>query len=195
MNHPMLFVSGPYQAREMHADEVPQLQSFFEDNPIYFEAVNGQGPTPQEAQQEFDDLPPVEMRFGNRWMLVITDSDGAWVAMASVLSDFLAPGVWHIGLFIVATRLHGTGTAPSLYEAMERWMQSQGAHWVRLGAVEGWGKAENFWRKQGYMQVRTRDAIAMGRRVNNVRVMVKPLKGGAIPDYLQRVQRDNPGAA
>jgi GNAT superfamily N-acetyltransferase len=194
MDHSVLFSIGPYQAREMHADEVPQLQRFFEDNPIYFEAVNGQGPTAQEAQQEFDDFPPAEMPFGTRWMLAVSGADGEWVAMAAVLSDFLAPSVWHIGLFIVATRLHGSGVAQSLYDAMELWMQNQGAQWVRLGAVEGWGKAESFWRKMGYTQVRTRDAIAMGQRVNNVRVMVKPLMGGAIPEYLQRVQRDNPGA-
>ncbi|MBC7918738.1 MAG: GNAT family N-acetyltransferase [Rhodoferax sp.] len=190
-----LFSSGPYQAREMRADEVPQLQRFFEDNPIYFEAVNGQGPTAQEAQQEFDDLPPAEMPFDKRWMLLVTDSEGEWVAMAGVLSNFLVPGVWHIGLFIVATRLHGTGVARALYDAMEQWIQSQGAQWMRLGAVEGWNKAENFWRKMGYTQVRTREAIAMGLRVNNVRVMVKPLTGGAIADYLHRVKRDNPGAS
>jgi GNAT superfamily N-acetyltransferase len=192
VSHTILFASGPYQARAMSADEVPQLQRFFENNPIYFEAVHGQGPTAQEAQQEFDDMPPAEMPFGRRWMLVITDGDGAWVAMAGVLSDFLVPCVWHIGLYIVATRLHGTGAAQHLYTAMEQWMHDAGAHWVRLGAVEGWGKAENFWLKMGYTQVRTRDAIAMGQRINNVRVMVKALRGGAIPDYLQMVKRDDP---
>ena len=177
----------------MQAHDVPTLQRFFEDNPLYFEAVTGQCPTATEAQQEFDDLPPAEMPFGARWTLAITDSDGAWVATAGVLSDFLAPGVWHIGLFIVATRLHGSGAAQSLYGSMEQWMRSQGAHWVRLGAVQGWAKAENFWRRQGYTQVRTRDGLAMGRRINTVRVLVKPLAGGAMADYLQAVHRDNPG--
>jgi GNAT superfamily N-acetyltransferase len=178
----------------MHLDEVPQLQQFFESNQAYFEAVHGQGPTSQEGQQEFDDLPPPDMPFGKRWMLVVTDASGQWVAIVQLLSDFLAQEVWHIGLFIVATPLHGTGTARTIYDAMEQWMRNQGARWVRLGAVEGWGKAENFWRKMGYTQVRSRDAVAMGQRVNNVRVMVKPVGDRALVHYLQQVRRDNPGA-
>jgi len=178
----------------MLATEVPQLQQFFEANPVYFEAVNGEGPGPEEGQLEFDDLPPPDMAFGRRWVLAMTYADGQWIAMAHVLSDFLAPGVWHIGLFIVTTHLHGTGAAQGLYDAMEQWMRNQGAQWVRLGAVDGWRKAENFWRKMGYTQVRTREAVAMGQRVNNLRVMVKPMRGGALSDYLQQVKRDNPGA-
>ena len=178
----------------MLATEVPQLQQFFEANPVYFEAVNGEGPGPEEGQLEFDDLPPPDMAFGRRWVLAMTYADGQWIAMAHVLSDFLAPGVWHIGLFIVSTHLHGSGAAQGLYEAMEQWMRNQGAQWVRLGAVDGWRKAENFWRKMGYTQVRTREAVAMGQRVNNLRVMVKPMRGGALSDYLQQVKRDNPGA-
>lgn len=195
MTQPVIFVSGPFSAHAMQAHEVPQLQHFFEDNPIYFDAVQGQVPTAEEAQKEFDDLPPPDMPFAERWMLAVADGEGQWVAMASVLSDFIAPGVWHIGLFIVATRLHGTGAAASLYGALEQWMHSRGAQWVRLGAVQGWAKAENFWSKQGYIQVRTRDAIAMGQRVNDVRVMVKPLCSYTLAEYLQHVLRDNPGAA
>jgi GNAT superfamily N-acetyltransferase len=195
MNVAILLSTANFQAREMIEDEVPQLQLFFEENPAYFEAVHGQGPTPQEGQQEFDDFPPADMPFGKRWMLVVTGTDGQWMATVQLLSDFLAPAVWHIGLFIVATPLYGTGIARTIYDAMELWMRNQGARWVRLGAVEGWGKAENFWRKMSCPQVRSRDAVAIGQRVNNGRMMAKPLTGGAISDYLQMVKRGNPGHA
>ena len=33
----------------------------------------------------------------------------------------------------------------------------------------------------------------MGQRVNELRVMVKPLDGGQIADYLAMVPRDRPG--
>jgi hypothetical protein len=34
----------------------------------------------------------------------------------------------------------------------------------------------------------------MGKRVNTLRVMMKPLAGGAIDEYLQLVPRDQKGA-
>lgn len=189
-----LFAYGDWTAREMLDYEVPQLQLFFEANPLYFEKVNGQPPTPTEGLDEFNHLPPPDMPFNHRWTLVATDTHGEWIAITHLLSDFLAPGVWHIGLFIVATRWHGGGHAQGLYRALEQWMAEQGAQWVRLGAVAGWNKAENFWQRQGFTQVRMREGMASGQRVNNVRVLIKPLAGGMLDDYLQMVKRDNPDA-
>lgn len=189
-----LFTHSDWAARAMLEEEVPQMQRFFESNPLYFEKVHGQPPTPNEAREEFDNLPPAHMPYRQRWTLVITDGMGEWIAIAHLLSDFLAPQVWHIGLFIVATRWHGKGHSQALYQALEKWMRDQGAQWVRLGAVVGWNKAEKFWQRQGYVQVRTREGMVAGQRVNTVSVLVKPLAGGALGDYLQQVQRDNPGA-
>jgi hypothetical protein len=43
--------------------------------------------------------------------------------------------------------------------------------------------------------VRERGPLAMGKKSNLLRVMVKPLAGGALADYLALVERDRPGAA
>jgi hypothetical protein len=58
--------------------------------------------------------------------------------------------------------------------------------------VEGNVKAEHFWRKTGYGEVRKRPGIKMGSRTNVVRVLVKPLENGSIAEYLSLVERDNP---
>jgi len=100
-----------------------------------------------------------------------------------------------VGLFIVATALHGSGTAASLYALLERWMVGQGAQWLRLGVVQGSVRAERFWQRCGYVQVRERGPVAMGRKSNLLRVMAKPLGGGTIAEYLALVERDRPGSA
>jgi hypothetical protein len=46
----------------------------------------------------------------------------------------------------------------------------------------------------GYIEVRRRHDIAMGRRRNDLRVMSKPLAGGSIDEYLTLVSRDRPVA-
>ncbi len=182
------------RARELEPADVPALQRFFDDNPAYFLAVHGEPAHATEAQQEFDDAPPAGMAYRRRWLLAFEDADGRLVGMASLVEDFLADEVWHIGLFVVATSLHGRGAAPALYAAMETWMRERGARWIRLGAVRDYARAERFWWRQGYVEVRQRLGVAMGQRVNDLRVMVKPLGEAGVGDYLARVARDNPGA-
>ena len=65
---------------------------------------------------------------------------------------------------------------------------------MQLGVVAGNSRAERFWEKCGFVEVRKREGMAMGTKINTVRVMVKPLGGGALAEYLAGVERDNPHA-
>ncbi len=187
-----LFAAGALVASEMREADVPRLQAFLEANPEYDLAVSGAPPTPTAAREEFDSLPPRDFRYDKRWLLHLDGPDGSMAAMANVVSNMLAPAVWHIGLFIIATRLHGSGAGREIHSALERWMHDGGARWVRLGVVAGNSRAERFWEKAGYVEVRKRLAVPMGARVNDLRVMMKPLAGGTIAEYLALVARDRP---
>ena len=59
------------------------------------------------------------MPFDRQWMIGFVDETGRLVAMASILSDFLAECVWHIGRFIVATPL-GDATLGEYLRLVER---------------------------------------------------------------------------
>ena len=187
-----LFAAGNLQAQELDEGDIPALQHFFAANPDYFITVNGAPPRDDEAQQEFADRPPPGMPFQRHWMIGFVDEAGRLVAMASILSDFLAAGVWHIGLFIVATPLHGTGVSGVLYRHLQDWMKVEGARWIRLGAVVGNAKAERFWEKAGYAEVRRRSGVRTGELTSVVRVLVKPLGDATVDEYLRRVERDRP---
>jgi RimJ/RimL family protein N-acetyltransferase len=183
-------------ARELSRDEVPLLQAFFDANPEYFETINGRRAHPDEATSEFDDLPPAHMTFTGRWMLgLFAKDDGArLVGHAGLLSDLCAPGVWHIGLYVLASDRHGHGDAGPMLQALEDWMVGGGARWIRLGVVAGNAKAERFWDKHGYREVRRREGVDTGGRVNDLRVMVKSMQGEPIERYLALVPRDAPGS-
>lgn len=185
-------------ARELAAREVPLLQALFDANPLYFQAVNGRPPHPDEAQQEFDELPPPHLPFTRRWFLGLFDADAdseALQGVAVVVQDLCAPGVWHIALYLVATALHGSGAAADTYRAMEAWMRHGGACWLRLGVVAGNARAERFWQAQGFAEVRRREGVDTGGRVNDLRVLAKALAGGTLADYLALVPRDRPDSA
>ncbi len=187
-----MFAAGANTAFEIDARDLAALQRFFEDNPEYHLAVEGEPPGPSAAQDEFDALPPEDWAFDKKWVIGVHDAEKRMIGMVDLIENLFVDGVWHIGLFIVATRLHGLGTAPGLYRALEDWLREQGCRWIRLGVVEGNARAERFWEKCGYREVRKRRAVAMGRKVNDVRVMVKPLTQHSVREYLSAVVRDRP---
>jgi GNAT superfamily N-acetyltransferase len=187
-----LFAAGALRASEMRDADVPRLQEFLEANPEYDVAVNGKPPGANAAREEFDARPPPDFRYDRRWLLRVDDDDGTTAGVADVVANLLAPAVWHIGLFIVATRLYGSGAAQRIYGALEQWIRDGGAKWIRLGVVAGNARAERFWERLGYLEVRRRLAVPMGERVNDLRVMMKPLAGGTVAEYLALVARDRP---
>jgi GNAT superfamily N-acetyltransferase len=171
------------------------LQRFFEENPQYFLSVNGEPPKATEAHEEIHDLLPAGWSYTRKLVLGYVAPDERLAAMANVVSDIVAPNVWNLSTFIVATERHGTGDAASLYRGLEAWAAQQGAQWLRLGVVAGNVRAERFWERQGYTQTRLRQGIQMGRLTNTLRVMFKPLAGGSLEQYLTRVARDRPEGA
>lgn len=192
---PPLFATPNFVCREIGLAEVPLLQALFDANPLYLRTVNGRVAHADEAQLEFDELPPPHLRFTRRWFLGLFDGSERLVGHVSVLSDLMATGIWHTGLFIVATHLHGSGAAAETYQALDRWMCASGARWLRLGVVRGNTRAERFWERQGYREVRLREGVDTGGRLNTVRVMVKDATGaGALADYLALAPRDEPGS-
>jgi GNAT superfamily N-acetyltransferase len=171
-----------------------KLQTFFEANPFYFLAVHGVPAQPSEAHEEIYGKLPVGWPFTHKYVFGSQGSEDQLEAMANVVSDLLAEGIWHVGTFIVATDRHGTGDAQALYGALERWAQRRGARWMRLGVVLGHARAEAFWQRRGYLQVAMRDGIVMGAKTNAIRVMSKPLYGQPLFEYYLLVERDRPAS-
>ena len=187
-----LFDAGVWQAIELDERDTASLQAFYDANPEYNVVVCGEPPGSDAAHETFASRPPDGWAYERKWVLGFRTEDGELVGIAELLSNLFVDGVWHIGLFIVGTRLHGTGAARVLYDGLEAWMIERGALWSRLGVVVGNTRAERFWERLGYLDVRRREGLAMGRRVNAVRVMVKPLGDEDVGQYLARVPRDRP---
>ena len=184
--------AGALGAFELDAGDAPDLQRFFDDNPGYFLAVQGEPAGPAQALEEIQGLPPPDWPFTKRWLIGYADAEGRLAAFANVISDLLAPGVWHIGLFIVATPLQGQGLGKALMDALEARARAGGARWLRLGVVASNVAAERFWKSRGFVAVRQRGGYIIGRRTNVVWTMVKPLAAGTLPEYLGMVERDRP---
>ena len=84
------------------------------------------------------------------------------------------------------------GDAQRPMSGIEQWAAAYGAAWVRSGVVRGNARAERFWERLGYLEARTREGQQMRARTNTIRVMVKPLAGGCMDEYLRLLSRDRP---
>lgn len=115
--------------------------------------------------------------------------------MADIVSDLFAEGVWHLGFFMAAERLHGTGVPHALYAHLEAWMRSKGARRLRLGVVRENLRGARFWEKVGYVDVAQRRDYEQGGKRHTLRVMAKPLAGGSFDEYRALVPRDREPAA
>lgn len=177
---------------ELQGRDEARLQRFFEQAPEYFIAVNGEPATPTEAREELLGQLPAGWQCRRMYWLGYLDARDQMVAVVNIAADLLAVGVWQIGLLLVDSRLRGTGLAHRLHSDLEAWAAVNGAQWLRLTVVVGNTNAERFWPKLGYVQVRTREGITMGRQVNNVSIQVKALAGGQVEDYRALLPRDRP---
>lgn len=180
------------QVIELTAQHEDLLQKFFEQNPQYYLQVLGEPPSAKEAHEEIHADPPPGWSFTKRHMIAYLDLDNNIAAMANVVQDLLAPKVWHIGFFIVDSTRQGNGDAQAIFQGLEAWAQSHGAHWLRLGVVLGNTRAESFWKSMGFIETTQRLGVEMGQRINTIRVMFKPLCGGTVDQYLALVERDRP---
>jgi len=177
---------------ELAAGSEPLLQAFFDANPEYFLAIQAEPAAPNEAHEEIHGELPAGWSFTKKWVLGYVDASGSLIAMANLVSDILAPGVWNVSTFIVATDRHGTGDAQHLYRSLEAWAQRGGAKWLRLGVVQGNTRAERFWQSAGYVQTRLRTGVQFGNQTKTLRVMYKPLADGTLEQYLSLIARDRP---
>jgi hypothetical protein len=76
------------------------LLRFFDADPLYFLSVTGEPSSAGEAHEEIHGALPAGWPFTRKWLVGDLDQSGRLVAMTNIVSDLLARGVWHIGLFI-----------------------------------------------------------------------------------------------
>jgi GNAT superfamily N-acetyltransferase len=180
-------------ASEADRSDAAELQAFYEANPEYYQVTHGHAPAPDTALQGFDFRPPADMPYTALQMWLIRERDsGRLVGEVSVATDLMAPGVTHLGFFMVATSRHGTGFAAEVYASYEAWAIGQGARWLRLGVVEGHRRARRFWLRQGYVEVCRRLDYVLGDLSHTLLVMVKPLAADTLDEYVGAVPRDRP---
>jgi RimJ/RimL family protein N-acetyltransferase len=189
-----LFAFDDHRAVQAGECDLAALEAFFRESSGYYESVEGRPADASDGTEFLHALPPPDFSYRDHYSLLLRDAQGRIDGLMNLATDLPAAGVWHLGFFIIANRLHGTGFAQRAHAVYEHWARSCGVDWLRLGVVTQNLRAQRFWLRQGYIQTRRREGIAMGNLTNTVILMMKPLTGRSLTEYLQRVPRDRPEA-
>jgi RimJ/RimL family protein N-acetyltransferase len=171
-------------------DDAALVQSFYDANPDYFVLFGGQPASPDAALNDLRAFPSQDFSDARKHFIGVVDASGQLLAVADIIENYPAPAVWHLGFFIVATDLHGTGFAKSWLDALEVWIQSQGAQYLRLGVVQVNLRGRRFWEKAGFVPATVRRGVDMGGHVHDVQTMVKPLSRAEMAAYYALAPRD-----
>ena len=140
------------------------LQRFFEENPEYFLPCPARGRMRTRRGRSSRSARRPDWPWDGKWTIRFVDADGAIAGAGRRRVEPPAPGVWHVGLFIVATRLHGSGRASDAFDALEGWIRDGGAQWLRLNVAVGNTRAERFWERTGFAEVRRREGVRTAGR-------------------------------
>lgn len=172
-------------------EQAAELQAFHEANAGYWWLTHGHPPAADDAVTAFDKGPPSFMSWRlHPWLWARDRDHGALIGQFRYVVDLMAPGVCHLGFFMVAQHLHGTGFAQRLYEDYEAAAHAAQARWLRLGVVEANPRARRFWLRQGYVDVKRTLGTVLGQRTHVQITMVKPVGGATLADYLAAVPYD-----
>lgn len=185
----IIFGDERFSARELLPSDEELVQEFCAINPEYWQRISKKPPEKLMIRAELYNVGNRQVKQGRTMRIGIFDTQRNMMGVSYVVSDFLARGVWHIELFVVATALHGTGASSAIYKQLESWIISLGGQWIRLGSAVGQDQALRFWGKMGYRPLGKWDGRIAAVDVT-LQLMLKPLTTIPVIKYFKRVPND-----
>ena len=139
---------------------------------------------PDEAKHEFADVPPAGMAYREMWLLGFFDGAGALIGVATIVGDFLVDTSGTSASSSSRRRCTAAASRTRSIAGSSAGWSSRARGGCASASSRAASRAERFWQRCGYVQVRERGPVTMGKKSNLLRVMAKPLGGGTIDEYL-----------
>ncbi len=127
------------------------LQNLFNATPQYYLAITGTPAAPNEAENEFVELPPGVNRADQFIFGLYLDHQ--LIGCAGMLRGFRTDNRVMLGLLLISEKYQGQGNGARAYADLEKIITSwPGIDTVRLGVIETNLAAFPFWRKMGFIE-------------------------------------------
>lgn len=171
----------PYRSSCLDHHDAALVQDLYERCSDYHELEEGIPTRPGAAEHLLTRLPPGKTP-ADKHVLGLHAPDGDLVGVLDLIQDFPGAREWTLGLLMIdpATRAAGLGTR--LFHALERAIAAPGGTAIYLGVLEHNVRAERFWRRLGFVELRRQDYTSASGHLSRVIVMRYGLTGQQATD-------------
>jgi GNAT superfamily N-acetyltransferase len=165
-----------YTVVRLTAADEGELQDLFVRCSDFHELAEGVPTPPGAASEELVARPPgTPLR--DKFSFGISAAGGGMVGYLDLIRNHPAEGEWWIGLLMLEPAERGAGLGSRVYRAAAEWVARQGGTAIHIGVLEHNPKAERFWRRQGFQEVRRVEWVAGTGRVGRLIIMVDQRPG------------------
>jgi ribosomal protein S18 acetylase RimI-like enzyme len=168
------FALDGFTVRRLSPADAAELQALYERCSDYHELEDG-GPTRPTAGAETLAAGPPGTDPADKFSLGVYADGGAMVAFLDVIRDYPEPGEWWIGLLMLDPAARSGGLGGRICEEAARWIAAEGGRALHLDVLEQNPRAERFWRRHGFEEVRRKPFTAATGKESTVIVMRRAL--------------------
>ncbi len=159
-----------HSVRLLSLEDVEAVQRLFEECRDYFRLVEGRGPLPDAAEQEFGSVPPGRS-LEDKFMYGVFHEREGLVGLLEGLREYPDEATWWIGLLLLAPKARGQGVGHVVVHEFGSYVWMNGGRSIALGVVEDNRRALEFWKKLGFVLVRKTGPRQFGNKTQVVNVL------------------------
>jgi GNAT superfamily N-acetyltransferase len=142
-----------YYIRRFTGSDVAELQDLYERYADYHEMHEGFAIRPSAGADELA-MPPPGRTLEDKFSIGIHEPDGSLNAYLDILRGYPAANEWWIGLLMLDLKVRANGLGTHIFRAAQNWVSLQGGDAIYLAVLEENKRAERFWWRQGFAELR-----------------------------------------
>lgn len=154
------FEFSDYEVSPLAPIDGPELQSLFERDPQYFQAVHGHPPGPSEAQSTYVALPEGK-EYEDKFLLGLF-RDTHLLGVVDIIRDCPHRGSWLLGLLFLDPEIRNCGVSFDLVRHLELWIGKLGGDELRVSTAQQNEEALRFFSQLGYRIIAETPDVEMG---------------------------------
>jgi ribosomal protein S18 acetylase RimI-like enzyme len=148
-----LFTLDGYSIRRLRVEDAAELQDLYERCTDYHEMHEGFATRPTAGADELALLPPGK-QMADKFSIGIYESIGCLIGYLDIIRNYPAANAWWIGLLMLDPKNRAKNLGSRICATTEKWVASQDGHSIHLAVLEENIRAQQFWRKQGFEELR-----------------------------------------
>lgn len=145
-------LSDRYDVRRMDDSDADDILFLCMGNPMYYKYCEAE-PSREQVMEDLHVTPP-GMGMDDKYYLGFF-SDGKLIAVLDLIDGYPAPDIGYIGFFMMDAAFQGQQTGSSIIQDVCAYLKQSGKTSVHLAIAEDNPQANHFWKKNGFVILKT----------------------------------------